>query len=110
MVANPGIRARRRQLSAVRPIYQRRDRQVGQGRAGVGRAPRLTRTGKGGVLQFRPPCATRVPYNVAIVELEEGPRLITNIVNPQAGLAADRPVQLVIEQEHGVALARFRVV
>ncbi|MBI3068794.1 MAG: OB-fold domain-containing protein [Betaproteobacteria bacterium] len=59
---------------------------------------------------FHKAFAQRLPYNVAIVELEEGPRLITNIVNPQAGLAVDRPVQLVIEQEHGVALARFRVV
>ena len=52
----------------------------------------------------------RLPYNVAVVELEEGPRLITNIVNPAAGLAADRPVQLAVEQEHGIALARFRMV
>ncbi|MBI2225737.1 MAG: OB-fold domain-containing protein [Betaproteobacteria bacterium] len=52
----------------------------------------------------------RLPYNVAIVALEEGPRLITNIVNPEAGLAADRPVELAIGQEHGVALARFCVV
>jgi uncharacterized OB-fold protein len=49
----------------------------------------------------------RVPYNVALVELDEGPRLITNIVNPQAGIAAERPVTLKIEDEHGVALARF---
>ena len=26
----------------------------------------------------------RLPYNVALVELDEGPRLITNIVNPAA--------------------------
>ena len=28
----------------------------------------------------------RVPYNVTLVELDEGPRLITNIVNPEAGI------------------------
>lgn len=49
----------------------------------------------------------RLPYNVALVELDEGPRLITNIVNPQAGIRAERPVTLKIEDEHGVALARF---
>jgi uncharacterized OB-fold protein len=49
----------------------------------------------------------RLPYNVALVELGEGPRLITNIVNPEAGMKAERPVTLKIEDEHGVALARF---
>ncbi len=56
--------------------------------------------------------ADKLPYNVAVVELAEGPRLITNIVNPKdyGGLAADRPVDLAIEREHGVALARFRLI
>jgi len=49
----------------------------------------------------------KLPYNVALVELDEGPRLITNIVNPEAGLKAERPVTVKIEDEHGVALARF---
>ena len=49
----------------------------------------------------------RLPYNVALVELDEGPRLITNIVNPDAGIKAERLVKLQIEDEHGVALARF---
>jgi uncharacterized protein len=53
---------------------------------------------------------SRVPYNVALVELDEGPRLITNIVNPAAGLAAERPVDLRIEDEHGAALARFALI
>ena len=48
-----------------------------------------------------------IPYVVAWVDLDEGPRLITNIVNPQAGIAAEKPVTLKIEDEHGVALARF---
>ena len=52
----------------------------------------------------------QLPYNVALVELDEGPRLITNIVNPDAGIAAERPVKLQIEDEHGVALARFALV
>jgi len=52
----------------------------------------------------------RLPYNVALVELDEGPRLITNIVNPEMGIAAERPVILKIEDEHGVALARFALI
>ena len=49
----------------------------------------------------------RLPYNVAVVELEEGPRLLTNIVGG-AALRIEMPLQLVIEREAGVALARFR--
>jgi uncharacterized OB-fold protein len=51
----------------------------------------------------------RLPYNVAIVELDEGPRLITNIVNAERDgpIAVDRNVELCVEDEHGVALARF---
>lgn len=59
---------------------------------------------------FNKAFADRVPYNVAVVELEEGPRAITNIVNPEDGLRADRPVELVIEQDEGISLARFRLV
>ena len=59
---------------------------------------------------FNKAFAGKLPYNVAVVELDEGPRAITNIVNPDDGMKADRPVELVIEVEDGVALARFRVV
>ena len=51
--------------------------------------------------------ASRIPYNVSLVELEEGPRLLTNIVNPARGIAAGREVMLKIEQEQGFPLARF---
>jgi len=49
----------------------------------------------------------RLPYNVAVVELDEGPRLITNIVDAHETLACDAPVCLVIETDGGVSLARF---
>ncbi len=51
----------------------------------------------------------RLPYMVAVVELAEGPRLITNIVNLPHGnsIALDSPVVLKIEEEEGFALARF---
>jgi uncharacterized OB-fold protein len=51
--------------------------------------------------------ATRLPYNVAVVELAEGPRLISNVVDARQPLAIDMPLRLVIQREAGVALARF---
>lgn len=52
----------------------------------------------------------KVPYCCAIVETAEGARMMTNIVNWQDGIRADQPVELVIEEEDGVALALFRAV
>jgi uncharacterized OB-fold protein len=57
-------------------------------------------------IAYHPAFKDRVPYNVAVVELEEGPRLISNIIGDGA-LAIDRALALVIEQEAGVALPRF---
>jgi uncharacterized OB-fold protein len=51
--------------------------------------------------------AARLPYNVAVVELEEGPRLISNIVADVAALRIDMPLRLEVRREAGVALARF---
>lgn len=53
----------------------------------------------------------KVPYDVTIVELDEGLRLLTNIVNSNAGadLRVGTRVTLAIEEEKGVALARFRL-
>ncbi len=51
----------------------------------------------------------RVPYDVTLVELEEGPRLLTNVINSGAGrrLSFGAPVTLAIETEEGVAIPRF---
>jgi uncharacterized OB-fold protein len=57
---------------------------------------------------FHPAFADRLPYNVAVVELDEGPRLITNILGAEDDLAIERPVVLEIEQESGVSVPRFR--
>ena len=51
--------------------------------------------------------AARLPYNVAVVELAEGPRLISNVVDAGEALRIDMPLRLVIQREAGVALARF---
>lgn len=49
----------------------------------------------------------RLPYNVAIVELAEGPRLITNMVDSHERLVCDAAVELRVESDDGIALARF---
>jgi uncharacterized OB-fold protein len=59
---------------------------------------------------FHPSFKERLPYTVAIVELVEGPRLISNIVqvdDPEA-LTIDQPLELSIEREGGIAIPRFR--
>lgn len=52
--------------------------------------------------------AKRLPYTVAVVELEEGPRMFSNIVGADASrLKIDMPLHRVIEDEGGTAVARF---
>lgn len=53
--------------------------------------------------------AKRLPYTVAVVELEEGPRIFSNIVGTDAStLRVDMPLQMVIEDESGFSVARFQ--
>jgi uncharacterized OB-fold protein len=60
---------------------------------------------------YHPAFEGRLPYNVALVELEEGPRLITNLVGVEggAGLRVGRSVRLRVEREGELGLARFEV-
>lgn len=59
---------------------------------------------------FQPEFKDRLPYNVATVRLEEGPQLVTNILDlPPATDVLDRPVTLAIEREGDRALPRFRL-
>jgi uncharacterized protein len=61
-------------------------------------------------ISYSPDYKGRLPYNVAVVELDEGPRLVTNVVDAdEAALKIDTPVALVIEKESGVAVPRFRL-
>lgn len=52
----------------------------------------------------------RLPYNVTLVELDEGPRMITNLVDRPAGddLIGRRAV-VAFETDHGRSLPRFRL-
>ena len=58
---------------------------------------------------FHPAFANRLPYNVAVVELDEGPRLISNVVGVEDAetLKIDQRLRLVIEDESGTAVPRF---
>jgi uncharacterized OB-fold protein len=57
-----------------------------------------------------PGFADDVPYNYAVVELEEGPRIVTNIVDADAAaLRVDMPLVAVFDDVAGDAtLVRFR--
>jgi uncharacterized OB-fold protein len=76
-------------------------------------------SGKGSVVSwivyhhaYAPHLAERLPYDVTIVQLAEGPRILTNIVNGDAGkkLSTGAKVELAIEVEEGLSLPRFRLV
>jgi len=58
---------------------------------------------------YHPYFEDKIPYNVSVVELEEGPRLLTNVVTDDQGtLHIGQHVELLIQDEAGFALARFR--
>ncbi|HEU0003097.1 MAG TPA: Zn-ribbon domain-containing OB-fold protein [Ktedonobacteraceae bacterium] len=52
------------------------------------------------------------PYNVAIIQLEEGPRLMSNIVDADPGaLQADLPVTVVFDAvSETISVPRFRLI
>lgn len=60
---------------------------------------------------YHPAFADRLPYNVALVELDEGPRLITNVVDVEGaqGLTLGGAVQWTQDREGEVPVARFRL-
>lgn len=72
-------------------------------------------SGRGRVHSFtiihRPPApafAGRVPYVVALVDLEEGPRLMANVVGAAAlEVAIDDPVVVTFEARGDIALPQF---
>lgn len=53
----------------------------------------------------------RLPYDVTCVELSEGPRILTNVVDSHGGtrLRIGSRVRLCIEYEGDLALARFKL-
>lgn len=60
--------------------------------------------------RYHPAFADVIPYHYALVELEEGPRLVTNIVDcPIGELRTDMPVEAVFDDvSEETTLVRFR--
>jgi uncharacterized OB-fold protein len=60
--------------------------------------------------RYFPAFADRIPYNVAYVELDEGPQLMTNIVDcDEDELRCDLPVEVVFERVNDeITLPVFR--
>jgi uncharacterized protein len=58
---------------------------------------------------YHPAFAKEVPYVVALVELDEGPRLLTNIVGvPPEQVVCDMPVKVTFDDyDEGVAVPKF---
>ena len=52
----------------------------------------------------------RLPYNVAIVELDEGPSVITNILGSNDALQAEARVRFVASREGERTVARFELI
>ena len=58
---------------------------------------------------YHPSFADRLPYHVALVELAEGPRLLTRLLDDNDRLRGDAPVELAVTRENDVPLATFRL-
>ncbi len=60
-------------------------------------------------IAYHPAFKDRLPYNVAVVELDEGPRLISNVVGIEdpGTMRIDQRLRLAIEDESGTAVPRF---
>ena len=53
--------------------------------------------------------ADRLPYNVAVVELAEGPRMVTNLTDMPTGDVIGRQAILSFEEDFDRQLPRFRL-
>ena len=61
--------------------------------------------------RYHPAWEPDLPYNIAVVELEEGPRLPANIVGVENDdIAVGMPVEVVWEREGEAPVPRFRPV
>ncbi|RTZ44630.1 DNA-binding protein [Candidimonas sp. SYP-B2681] len=56
---------------------------------------------------YHPAFKNRLPYNVAIIELLEGPRMISNVLGDCTTLAANAAVNLTVELEGDIHVPRF---
>ena len=56
-----------------------------------------------------PAFADRIPYNVAVVRLVEGPTTVTNLIDiaDWESVRSTIPLQLLVQEDDGIYLARF---
>ena len=60
---------------------------------------------------YFPSFAEELPYNVAIVTLDEGPQMVSNILAPNETLRGNMPVQVVFEDATDeISIPKFRPV
>ena len=58
---------------------------------------------------YHPAFADKVPYVVAVVQLDEGPRVLTNIVGiPPDQVRCEMPVGVVFEERGDMTIPQFR--
>jgi uncharacterized OB-fold protein len=61
--------------------------------------------------RYHPGFYDEIPYNIAVVELDEGPRFITNVVGLEGrDLHGGMPVEVVFEKRGEVSIPVFRPV
>jgi uncharacterized protein len=72
-------------------------------------------TGRGRLHSYlinqRPAPGFEAPYTIAVVELEEGPRMMSNVIGVEAvpeALELDMELEVVFEEQGDVRLPRFR--
>lgn len=59
--------------------------------------------------RYHPAFAAEIPYNIAVVELEEGPRIPSNLVGvPNEEIKVGMPVMVEFERYDDVAMPKFR--
>lgn len=73
-------------------------------------------SGRGSVLSwvvyhtaYHPAFESRLPYHVALVELDEGPRLLSRVLDGHDRLRGGLRVELAVSWEDGLALPTFRL-
>lgn len=73
-------------------------------------------SGKGTIYSFvtyhrawHPAYQDKIPYNVSLVDLEEGPRLVTNVIGiPPEEVKVGMPVEVVYEDHENYTLPKFK--
>ncbi|WP_353807485.1 Zn-ribbon domain-containing OB-fold protein [Agromyces sp. SYSU T00194] len=61
--------------------------------------------------RYHPAWADRLPYNVVLVQLDEGPRMLSNVTPlSETHVPVGSRVHVAFEEESGVAIPRFRIV